>query len=477
MNTYFLNPTLAGSSQYIREGRCMQRASSWATAWPPITLALLGTLARKHGQVKVVDGNVEKITWENLRDDLCAFRPDLVVVNTGFPSIEEDMAVARRIKEAFPDVRVMAFGVYFTMLEKEGFAKFPFLDLAIVGEPEETFMELLDALRSAQPAFAAIKGLMYKEGDRILVNPARPFLENLDSLPIPDRSLLKNDRYRLPHNNQVYTLINTARGCPYNCTYCIVHTYYGNKVRKHSVDHIIREMKSVIDQFGIRFFLLWEEVFSIEPKYVRDLCNAILDQKLSIRWAATTRVGTLSDELVALMKKAGCYLIGLGIETGSQEILDRAKKKQTIEEVRRAVAICKRHKLATMGHFIFGLPGETRETAEQTIRFMLDLGLDYIQVYCAVPYPKTELGEMAQASGWVTTRDWKQYDFGGNSIMNTDTLTCAEVDGFRNRAFTRFYFRPGYILKKIFTDLSILQLFRIAAFSDWMNLLGLRRKR
>jgi radical SAM superfamily enzyme YgiQ (UPF0313 family) len=455
----------------------MQRASSWATAWPPITLALLGTFAQAYGEVRVVDGNVEKLTMDSLLQELRTFGADLVVINTGFPSIDEDMAVAQKIKTAFPATKVLAFGVYFTMLEQEAFENYPFLDFSIVGEPEETFQEILKALKDPKPVFKTIKGLVFKDADGIHKTPERPFLQDLDQLPIPDRSLLKNDRYRLPNNNKVYTLINTARGCPHQCTYCIVHTYYGNKVRKHSLEHVMQEIKICVEKFGIRDFLLWEEVFSLDKQYVLALCEAIIKNNLNIRFAATTRVGSITEEVVAAMKKAGCYLIGLGVETGSQAILDRANKKQTIEEVQRAVAICKKAKLATMGHFIFGLPGETKETAEQTIQFMLSLGLDYMQCYCAVPYPKTPLGDLAKTQGWIKAGRWSQYDFGGNSIMCTDTVSCEDVDRFRSRAFSRFYFRPSYILKRIFTDLSVLQLFRLAAFSDWMNLLGFRHKK
>jgi radical SAM superfamily enzyme YgiQ (UPF0313 family) len=476
MKTYLLNPTLEGQELYIREGRCMQKASSWASAWPPISMALLATMARAWGEAKLVDGNVEKISLQDLFNDLKTFQPDWVVINTGFPSIDSDMGVAKEIKQAFPNILVMAFGVYFTMLEKEGFANYPFLDLAMMGEPEITFQELGTLLAQGKKSFSSVKGLLYKTDQGIAQNPDRPFLDNLDQLPHADRSFLKNDCYRLPQNNHVYTLINTARGCPYQCIYCIVQTYYGNKIRKHSIPYVMEELKECIERFGLREFLFWEEVFSLDKKYLLDLCQAITDAKLNISWAATTRVGTIDDEVVLAMKKAGCYLIGLGIETSSQDILDRAKKKQTVEDVKRAVAVCKRHKLSTMGHFIFGLPGETKKTAEATIRFMVGLGLDYMQSYCAVPYPKTELGALAKSKNWIHARQWSQYDFGGKSIMSTDTLTCGEVDNFRSKAFRRFYFRPFFVMKKLFTDLSILQMLRIANFGDWMNLLGFRRK-
>jgi anaerobic magnesium-protoporphyrin IX monomethyl ester cyclase len=470
VKTFLLNPTLQGKPRYIREGRCMQKASSWATAWPPVSLAVLGALAKAWGEVRLVDGNVEKLTLDALLKDIGGFAPGLVVIATGFPSIDDDMDAARAVKEAFPEVKVCAFGVYFTLLEKEGFRQYPFLDFAMVGEPEKTFTELGAALLRGETGFGSIRGIIYKEENDVRLTPPRPFTADLDRLPHPDRSLLKNTRYRLPHNNRVYTLVNTARGCHHRCTFCIVGSYYGNSVRKHSIPYILDELRECVRDYGIREFLFWEEAFTLDKRYLLDFCRALTEEHSAVRWAASTRAGSLDDEAVAAMKKAGCYLIGLGIESGDQGILDRAEKKQNPDDVRRAVALCKRHRVATMGHFIFGLPGETKETAEATIRFMLGLGLDYMQCYCAVPYPGTALGAEAKTKGWIHARNWSQYDFGGNSIMSTDAMNGEDVDRFRARAFRSFYFRPLYIIKTLFAGQSFFQLPHIAVFREWMKL-------
>lgn len=473
MRSYFLNPALKGGDRFIREGRCMQKAASWATAWPPISLALLATMAREHGEVRLCDGNVEQLTLDQLLADVVAFNPDLVLINTGFPSIEGDMEVARAIKQRLPAARLVAFGVYFTMLELEGFAAQSCLDVCIVGEPEITFRDLVAALAAGRADLSAIKGLIYREGAEAHFTGLAPFLENLDTLPHPDRRLLKNDRYRLPTSGKPYTLVNTARGCPYHCTFCIVNSYYGRKLRKHSIPYVIEEIRQCVRDLGLDEFLFWEEVFTLDRKYLLALCQAILDAGLRIHWAATTRVSTLDDEVAQAMKRAGCYLVGLGIETASQTILDAAKKQQTVAEAERAVAICKRHDLRTMGHFIFGLPGETRATAEATIRFMCEIGLDYVQCYAAVPYPKTELGDIAKSRGWITASHWSQYDFGGASILRTDSLSPEEVDHFRRKAFLKFYLRPRYLARRLLTDVSPRQILHLLSFTDWMDMVGL----
>ncbi|MFH0983966.1 MAG: radical SAM protein [Candidatus Omnitrophota bacterium] len=453
----------------------MQKASSWATIWPPITLAVLANLAKEKGSVRLVDGNVEDLSIEELFEDIKDFGPDLLVINTGFPSIDEDMAVAKKIKEKFPKVKLVAFGVFFTLLEGEAMKSYPFLDLAIQGEPEQTFRELLISLEKGGTGLEGIPGLMHRTGGELFVNAKRPQITDLDTIPRPAREFLKNDRYRLPHNDNTFTLINVARGCPFPCIYCIVHPYYGNKVRKHSVSYVMTEIRECIEKHGVQEFLFWEEVFTLDKKYAMELCQAILDNGFSFKWAATTRVGLLDEELLTMMKKAGCYLLGLGIESGVQEILDNAKKNQTLDDIRKAVALCKKVGIRTMGHFIFGLPGETRETAEQTIQFMLSLHLDYMQSYCAVPYPKTEYGALAKEKGWVKPVPWSQYDFGGTSIVNMGTLTPEDVTYFRERAFKKFYYRPLYLLGKI-REFSLHQLFTLSKFTRWMKSRRKKRK-
>jgi anaerobic magnesium-protoporphyrin IX monomethyl ester cyclase len=477
MLVYLLNPTISDQPKYIREGRCMQKAASWATVWPPITLASMGAIARKYGDARVIDGNVEEWTLDRLIDDVREHAPDLVIVNTGFPSIDGDMAVAEAIKRAVRRTRVVGFGVYFTLLEGEGMKDYRFLDAGIVGEPEETFEELVAAIAAGRSDFEAIKGLLLVRDDEIVSTGPRALIDDVNRLPYPDRTLLHNDLYRLPHNDQVFTLVNTSRGCPYPCTFCTVRPYYGNRIRRHSLDYILGEMQECIERYGIHEFLFWEEVFTLDKAFVLEFCQAIRDRGWKIGWAATTRVTSIDEEVLRAMKDSGCYLLGMGIESSSQDILDRAKKKQTTADVERAVALCKKVGVETMGHCIFGLPGETPQTAEATIDYMTRLDLNYMQCYCAVPYPKTELGELAKKQGWVKARLWSQYDFGGDSIMDTDTITAREVTHFRKKAFRRFYLRPVYLLRTVLAKVTPRQIPRLLKFRDWIGTSSSRTNR
>lgn len=468
MRIYLINPGIDKDTKFIREGRCMQKAASWATVWPPIGLCILAAIARRRGEARLRDCNVEYLPLDKVIDEIKEFGADLVVVNTGFPSIEYDMTAAREIKRAIPSCRIAAYGVYFTLLSEQGMSKYPFLDFCLVGEPEETFGELIELLSEKSLDFSKVKGLGYNNG-RVVINPKRDLIADLDKLPLPARGLINNGLYRLPHNNKIFTLINAARGCPYQCIFCTVKHYYGCRVRKHSIKYVMDELRECVDNYKITEFFFWEEVFTMERDYCLELCEAIAASNLRISWVTTTRVDCVDDELLKAMKKAGCYLLGLGIESSDQAILDKAKKKSYIKDVEKAVRLCKNNGIKTMGHFIFGLPGETRKTAEETIRFMLGLGLDYAQCYCAVPYPGTELGDMAKKEGWIVSENWADYDLGGRSVMNLPAISCDEITGLRTKALKKFYFRLPYILKTIFGGFSPIQMLKAVKFTKWIK--------
>ena len=290
------------------------------------------------------------------------------------------------------------------------------------------------------------------------------------------RDLLKNERYKLPHNGHSFTLINVARGCPYLYTFCIANIYYGKKLRHHSIDYVINEIETCITHHGIKDFLFWEEIFTLDKVFGIALCDEIISKGLDISWATTTRADQVNEEILTRMKDAGCVLLGLGMESCSQKILDNSQKHETVDQIKEAVELCKKVGMPTMGHFIFGLPGETEETAQETIKYITTSGIDYMQCYCAVPYPKTPLGEMAKEKGWLVAKRWSDYDFGGRSVMDMGTVSPDDIDRYRNTAFRKFYMRPGFILKQLKMITSIRQLMQAVHFTKWMKTKKKRRK-
>ena len=428
----------------------MQSVASWAAVWPPLTLAGLAAIARRRGaELRLLDCNVEPgMDTARAVTLVRGFAPDLVVVNTGFPSIDGDAAFAAAVRAALPGTVVAGTGQFFTLLGPQSMEAFSCFDIALTGEPEGAFGDLLERMEKGVP-LQGMPGLMTRKAGMVTPAPPRAPLQDLDSLPFPARDLLRRDAYRLPHNGRPFTLINVARGCPGACSFCIAPAYHGHRLRRHSLGYTLGEIEGCMVDLGLRDFLFWEEIFAHDRDFAVSLCEAFLHKGWRLSWATTTRADRVDAELLRLMKQAGCFLLGLGIESGSQDILNLARKGESVEDMRRAVALCREAGVQTMGHFIFGLPGETPETAEATVQFALGLGLDYLQCYAAVPYPGTELGEMARRNGWIRTENWAEYDFGGKSVMDIGTIRPEAVDYYRRRLFRRFYMRPGYLARQM----------------------------
>jgi radical SAM superfamily enzyme YgiQ (UPF0313 family) len=468
MKIFFVNPPTFDNQKYIREGRCMQSVDSWAAIWPPLTLAILASIAKKYGEVRLIDWNVEDMSFDAMVRAVVDFEPDLLVSCPTFPSIDSDAFFSKKIKGGCSRTITVGFGMFFTLLEEASLRDTEGYDVALYGEPEVTFDEFLSTYATSGK-IVPMPGLIWREGKQIKKGEPRPFIQDLDTIPIASRDLFKNERYKLPHNGHPFTLVNVARGCPYSCIFCTANIYYGKKLRHHSVAYVMNEIEQSIKDYGIRDFLFWEEVFTLDKPFGIALCEEIIKRKLNIAWMTTTRADLVDKEIIKKMKDAGCTLLGLGIESCSQEILDNAQKNEAVEQIVKAVTLCKKIKLPTMGHFIFGLPGETEETAQKTIRYIVNLGLDYMQCYCAVPIPKTPLGEMAREKGWVTAKSWSQYDYGGCSVMNIGTVSPEDVNRYRRIAFRKFYLRPKFILQQFITVKSLRQLMQAANFLKWMK--------
>ena len=464
-----VNPPAFQNKDYIREGRCMQTKSSWAALWMPLSLAYIAAVLRRDGhRVKLIDCIAARMDSGELLENVKAFQPQLVVLNTAIPSIEGDLAVAALIKKFMPHIRILVIGLHSTLFEEKVLANFHQIDFAVCGEPEWVVARVAQAL-TGQEDFSKINGLLWRKYGKITTNPPQKLSANdIDELPLPARDLLDNDAYKLPTNGEKFTLLSVGRGCPFSCIYCTATIYYGKKFRKRTIGKIIDEIKECQSVHGISNFLFWGESFTNDPAYGEEICDEIIRQNLKITWSTTSRVDTLNATLLKKMKLAGCALLGLGIESLDQDVLDNAKKGTSLAEIKNAVAMVKESGISSMGHFVFGLPGDTRESAKKSIDFACHGGLDYAQFYCAVPYPKTELQKIALKNNWVETADWSQLDL-TKARMSNDALSAKEIKKLRDRAYRKFYFRPK-MFKQAWKEIkSVKSLFVTLTFIDWIK--------
>jgi radical SAM superfamily enzyme YgiQ (UPF0313 family) len=434
-----LNPPTVEGKGFIREGRCTQEGGVWTTLWPPISLATIGAVLERDGhEVQAKDASATGYPRRKLLADIAQAPPDAVIWSTGTPSIVDDLALATEIKSVAPETRTAVFGTHVTALDEACLAGTPALDAIFRNEPEATAAEWVSKLSTPQ-RFSEISGLSFREGAAVRRNPDRPFLSDLDQLPAPAWHLFDLDAYRLPLKGERFLMVTPHRGCPYPCSYCTAQTYYGAKLRRRSVERVAEEIRRNVEVHGVKELFFWSDTFTLDKRYVLALSEAITP--LGVSWASNSRVDTIDAELARAMRRAGCWMISFGIESGSQELLDAVGKNASVEDAERAVAVVKAAGIKVAGHFVLGLPGETKESLDETLDLAARLPLDFEQFYCAVPFPGSRLYQQALEKGWLHESDFSRYRQ-DEAILELPGLTPEEVVRYRELAYRRFYRRP-----------------------------------
>lgn len=422
----------------------MQKEGVWTTTWPPISLTESAAVLQQRGhEVRVNDCSVEGVDKDKLKEIVRDFSPDLLVMNSTTPSLNFDMTIPGLVKEALPDVKIAAFGIHAGTLPDETFAMSDALDFIVRGEPEMTIADLTDSLANGSDP-TTIQGLSSRSNGSIVHAPTRDFIKDINELPHPAWDLVDLDNYTLPFSGRRFLMVTTARGCPYKCTYCVAQSYYGFKIRMRKPRVIVDELVHLRDNYGVEDFFFWSESFTIVKAAIKKLCREVLDRDLKIRWVCNSRVDNIDLELLQLMKAAGCWMISYGVESGDQQMLDSIKKDITLDQIREAIRLTRKVGFQIAGHFVLGLPGETKETLRKTYDFACTLDLDYAQFYCASPWPGSEFYKEAKAKGWLASENWSDYEQ-DKSVTNYPALSAVEITEFRDWASRRFYMRPKIV--------------------------------
>jgi anaerobic magnesium-protoporphyrin IX monomethyl ester cyclase len=359
--------------------------------------------------------------------------------------------------------------------------------MILLGEPDLTIRDLLDHLEGkvderpdnirkmfdahdpdyrpsfhedGTPDLAGIKGLVWRKGDEINVNVTRPFIADLNDMPIPMHHLLPWEKYRMPLINGPFTFIVTSRGCPAGCTYCIKHVSYQFSVRLRSAENIMEELW-VLKKMGINNIHMYADLFTVNRDQVIDLCKMMIEQNINIKWTCNSRVDYVDEEMLTLMGKAGCRLISWGIESGNEQILRHARKGAYPDKAERALKWARNAGIMNWGYFIIGLPGETEETIRDTIDFAKKLPLDIALFHVAAPYPGTPFFFEVVENNWFRpgTR-WEQVDMDKGTVLDYENLSAERLLYWQKRAFREWAFRPGPIMtymKMLLSDVSTLR--------------------
>ena len=392
----------------------------------------------------------EKLTLNNFIMDIKNFEPDVIFISTTNASIYEDIEIAKKIKNIKENILIILKGAIFFNCSKELFEEIDFspIDYMIGGEEEFIIKPLLDAHYNNKQKLKAIQGIIYKENGNYIINPVSSFDDNLDSLPFPDRAVMNNKLYVMPDTNEPLATISSSRGCPSQCIYCLSPIISGRKVRFRSPQNILEEMEECYFKFNIKSFFFKADTFTINKKWTLELCEKIINSQIAnkIRWVANSRVDTVDEEMLLAMKKAGCYLVAFGLESGSDESLKKMKKNTNTEKNYKVKQKAKKLEHKTLGYYVIGFPWETKKSLNETKKAIFKNNTDFIEVHIATPFIGTEFFEMVNentSSKNVYGRNHFNFEY-----KYTTDIDSKYVSDLRKKITLKYYTRLSYIIKK-----------------------------
>ena len=436
-----------------REDRCQQPTDDLIVIppLPPTDLLYLASIARQKGFEPIVrDYSFFGEDFEKFEADLVAMQPEYILVNAATPTLENDLRALNIAKDLFGDsIVTIAKGAHFSFLAKETMQTHDFIDIALCSECELTFGEILNGLHLSE-----INGICYRDDVEIIETQKRPFNDNLDLLPYPARDLIDNSLYIRPDNGQKQAVIKVSRGCPYHCFFCLATPLNGRVVRKRSPENIIGEIKECVEKYDIKNFIFWSDIFNLDKDWVRELCLKIIESKLKITFSTNTRADSADIETIKLMKKAGCRLVSIGIESGSQYMLDKMGKKITLNQVKKTVKSFKKYGIQIYAYYVIGLPWETRETVEQTLDFAKSLNTEYVSFYTAAALVGTRFYDYVENNSLGELNYDRPYYY---PSVRTHSLSMQDIFELHKQLVRRYYLRPSYILKMLLSIRSFVQ--------------------
>lgn len=490
-----VNPPTPDGGLWIRTQHRVGRRTRENMVWPQVSLAQMAALLHPAYSVKVIDANAERMSWKEFTELLDRYRPRYYLTQVTAPTLENDMVGCFLAKAR--GAKTIAFGTHVTPIPRETMRAYPALDYVLMGEPDLTLRDLLDHLEdrfddrseemntlfdkndpeyeplkgeNGQYDLSKVKGLVWRKQGEIVMNHPRPFIQDLDDMPMPMHELLPLKKYRMPMIKGPFTFIVTSRGCTAGCTYCIKHVSYQYSVRLRSPKKIMEELWLLKD-LGIHNIHMYADLFTVSRDQVTELCERMIDEEINIRWTCNSRVDYVDEEMLHLMAEAGCWLISWGIESGNEQILSHARKGAYPDKAVKALHWAREAGIKNWGYFIIGLPGETEETIRETIDFSKSLPLDIALFHVAAPYPGTPFFFEVVENDWFRpgTR-WEQVDMDKGTVLDYPELSAEDLLYWQKRAFREWALRPGpalTYLKMLFSDLNT---FKTAVNVGWQHL-------
>lgn len=424
---------------------------------PPIGLLYIATYLKERTShsISVIDAQAERLSILQCVEKTISLQPDVVGISAWTDWWYAACKLGKLIKEALPNVHICYGGPHVSIFHDETLSA-RHTDSVVLGDGEIPFARLCDRI-SENRSVTETPGLHFKTNGVRGGEDLFYIHKNLDELPIPDRTILPLDNYSsvIGKSDTVTTMI-TSRGCPFSCVFCKLNF---QKTLCRSAENVVEEFRE-IEKLGIKEIEVYDDTFTWSRSRVISICKQLVEEGVRVRWAIRDRVSAVDADLLDAMKKAGCYRIHYGVESGSDRIIDLMKKNITVEQARNAIRMAKKRKFVVLAYFMFGNMGETTEDIKTTIDFALELDADYAEFSITIPYPGTHLYEKALETGIISHDYWKEFalnpepDFQPPELYE-ENVKLDDLIRFRNEAIQRYYFRPGYLVKELLASSSL----------------------
>ena len=427
-----------------------------ALSYPSLTLATLaGNLARGH-DVRIIDLDLVGDFYGYILKEIGTFHPDIVAASALTPTYFVIRNIMRKIKEKYPHIKTIVGGAHVTALPDEA-AKDGCFDIIVLGEGDTVIPELLSAHDAKDVA-----GIIYKDPSsaKFVRTADRKLAEDLNSLPYPSWGLFSLDKYkhsRLSSRRNPVGLMETSRGCAFQCNFCN-KLIFGTAHRVKEPGRVVDEMEYML-KCGFKEIHIADDSFTQKIDRAKEVCAEIIRRRLKFPWSLLNgvRADMVDLEFFKLAKRAGCWQVGFGIESGDQDVLNAVNKKIKLPQVEHAVSAAKKAGVDTLGFFILGLSGETEKSMRRTIKFAKRLPLSIAKFDLCIPYPGTPYYNDLKSTGRIKSEDWSKYNVHQleSPLFEHPNLSWTMINSYYKKAFRQFYLRPNYILRRFARSLAM----------------------
>ena len=418
---------------------------------PNIGVTYLASSLEKAGlRVGIIDANAEQLNDDQVLARLQQDMPGFVGMSSTSVNVNRALKLAGRIKDIEKDCKVVFGGVHATAVPDEVIGN-PRVDFIFQGEAELHLHRLVKG-----EDLSSIDNLSYKENNRIVHNGQTENRQPLDSLPLPAYHLIPVHLYRPSLGNYKRLPgmpIISSRGCPGKCTFCFVGVN-GKRIRFRSAENVIREIRLLVERYGMREISFYDDNFTTSGKRVGEICEGILSRGLDITWTCSSRVDLINEKMLKIMRRSGCHQIGFGIESGDEQILATIRKRIKLDKALESIRLTQKCGIQAKINLMFGNPGETVESLQKTLDFALKSKADGFIISIATPYPGTELYRWANENGYLTSTNWDEYD-SAQGVINLPTVDRETLRRFYVLAHRKLYLQPSYLAKRLWNIRSL----------------------